>query len=158
MVAQRRSDPRRLVAFGSSFGGYAALMLATHGRLAAAGAHAAPTDLVRFLNDIPREHPTMRRLWTGRFGDPDDATDAARLRTTSPLWLAERIRCRLLLAHGANDTRVPRWHSDALASRLGALGREVAHLTLDHEGHEIQHVRSAVALADTFAALLTPLR
>lgn len=154
-VVQRGwADPRQIVAMGSSFGGYAALMLAADGQVDAAIAHAAPTDLVAFLDAIPTEHPTMRHLWTTRVGDTTDGADTARLHEHSPLAHVDSIACPVLVVHGANDTRVPRQHADDLVAALRAAGRYVDYLLFSDEGHELQHPANVVEMAARIATFL----
>ncbi|MFV0308756.1 MAG: prolyl oligopeptidase family serine peptidase [Desertimonas sp.] len=148
------SDPQRLTAFGSSFGGYAALVLAARGRLAAVAAHAAPTDLVEFLEAFPPSHPTMDLLWRSRFGDVDDPDDRARLARTSPIALADRIDCPVLLAHGRHDARIPADHARRMHAALVDHGRRSTLLVLDGEGHELRQTATTVRLADALALLL----
>lgn len=153
-IAAGWSDPQRIVAMGSSYGGYAALMLATTGRVASVVAHAAPTDLVAFLDSIPADHPTMRQLWTTRVGDVDDPAERQRLYDQSPLSRVGAIRCPVLLAHGVHDTRVPTNHSHQLAEALAEQATAVRQVLFDDEGHEIVHPANLLRFADEVAAHL----
>jgi len=58
----------------------------------------------------------------------DDLTDAVR-------WTVDRIRCPLLIAHGANDPRARKGESDQIVTALRERGVDVEYLVKDGEGH-----------------------
>jgi dipeptidyl aminopeptidase/acylaminoacyl peptidase len=110
-LAQRGiADPQRACVMGASYGGYAALMGVARdpGFWRCAISYAGVTDLIEMSTATYSDTAG----WRGRddwmrkhVGDPD--TERDKLRSLSPVHLADRIREPVLLAAGAEDRRVP---------------------------------------------------
>jgi dipeptidyl aminopeptidase/acylaminoacyl peptidase len=92
-------------AFGESFGGYLAILLATkYESLDCAASYAAPTDFQSFitftvsrgLNDL-----------LSRIGNPNNELELKQIKKISPLTYAGKTKVPLLLMHGAQDKIVP---------------------------------------------------
>ena len=66
-------------------------------------------------------------------GDP--STDAERLRRTSPLVNAAKIKRPVLMAYGAQDYRVPLVHGERMRDALRAQGTPVEWIVYNEEGH-----------------------
>lgn len=128
-------DPRRVAILGSSYGGYAALVGAAFTpelfRCAIAGV--APVNLLTTIESLPPYWSAARTLFHRRVGDP--ARDRELLWSRSPLSRADRISIPLLIAHGANDARVPSGEAGALVEALRARGVEPELLLFEDEGH-----------------------
>ncbi|MBA2282653.1 MAG: S9 family peptidase, partial [Acidimicrobiia bacterium] len=124
--------PARLVAPGSSAGGFTTLLLlAQHPELFAAGVALFPvSDLVSLA---AATHRFERHYTDTLVGPRADALDELTLR--SPLAQVAHIQAPLLLLHGAADPVVPVGQTRALAARLEALGRTVELHVYDGEGH-----------------------
>ncbi len=116
------ADPRRVCIYGSSYGGYAALMglIKTPDRFRCGAAYAAPADLVMLLNhqrgylfsdqNVPLVGSTTK--------------DRQQLNRTSPLDNVDKIRGPVFLAHGEDDDRVHVAHTQKLAKALKQEGRQ----------------------------------
>lgn len=115
-IAQAPVDPERVAVWGHSFGGYAALAIATQSaRFKAVIASAAPSDLVSFYGKlspysyaVPEAglpiHSTAGWSETGqgRMGAPPwKALD--RYRRNSPITFADQITAPVMLIHGDMD-------------------------------------------------------
>jgi dipeptidyl aminopeptidase/acylaminoacyl peptidase len=128
VVGAGLADGDRVVATGSSAGGFTALLLlARHPeRFAAAVALSAVADLVDLAEQSHRfeRHSTLD-LVGGHAGHVE----------RSPLALADAIRAPVLLLHGSDDPVVPVEQARSLAARLEALGRTVELQVYDGEGH-----------------------
>jgi dipeptidyl aminopeptidase/acylaminoacyl peptidase len=61
--------------------------------------------------------------------------DAERMRATSPVLHAERIRTPLFIAQGARDPRVNKAESDQVVEALRKRGVDVQYMVKDDEGH-----------------------
>jgi dipeptidyl aminopeptidase/acylaminoacyl peptidase len=126
-------DAERVVIYGASYGGYAALM----------GAAREP-ELYRCaisyvgVSDLP--------LMFER-GDIEDSTygvsylkavlgtDEAELKANSPSQLADQIRARVFLIHGGRDERVPIKHAELMRDALTAAGNPPEWYVEPAEGH-----------------------
>lgn len=128
IVGRGAADPARVVATGSSAGGFTTLLLlARHPQLFAAGvAVSAVADLVDLAERSHRfeRHSTLD-LVGGRAAHVE----------RSPIRHAAAIRAPLLLLHGEDDAVVPVGQARTLAARLAALGRDVELHVYEGEGH-----------------------
>lgn len=137
-VARKLSDPRRVAIAGGSYGGYATLvgLTATPARFACGVDYAGPVDLVTLIEAFPPSwRPFLGRRWYPYVGDPRVPADRADLQRRSPIGAVERIRAPLLIFQGANDPRVSRAQSDAIARALQQRGVPVTYLLAANEGH-----------------------
>lgn len=139
-VQQGWADPRRIAIAGGSYGGYATLMgLIRHPEIFRCGVEwAGVTDIGLMFtsaqSDASREalQYSMRTV----IGDPD--TEAARLQEVSPIAQAARLTRPLLIAHGAEDRRVPLEHANKLRSALRH-NSDVEYVVYPEEGHGWRH-------------------
>ncbi len=136
-VEEGIADPERLVIFGGSYGGYAALAGAafTPDLYCAAVDFFGPSNLVTFIESVPPYWRPMMAMFDLRVGDPDDPEDLAMLQERSPLNHADSIRVPLLVVQGANDPRVVIGESDQIVRALRDLGNEVLYVVYEDEGH-----------------------
>ena len=99
-----RIDPKRMCIWGTSFGGYAALMSAAREldlfKCAISAAGASNLVLTRKWGD------THRTRWGRRYLDEAVGDDEAALYEQSPVKPVARIRAGVLLVHGHHDHRV----------------------------------------------------
>jgi len=128
-------DPRRVAIYGGSYGGYAALSgLTRTPELYACGiSYVGVSSLFTWIAAIPPYWKPYLEMMYEMVGHPE--RDADRLRATSPLFHADRIRVPLLVAQGANDPRVRKEESDQMVAALRARGVDVEYLVKDDEGH-----------------------
>ncbi len=136
LVESGIADAGRLCIFGTSYGGYAALMaLVKTPKLFRCGAsYAGPTDLVMMLNhDRGYQFSDINVPLVG-----STAKDRARLRETSPIENVAAIQVPVFLAHGEDDSRVHVSHSQKLAKQLNKAGKPVELMILEHEAHSIR--------------------
>jgi dipeptidyl aminopeptidase/acylaminoacyl peptidase len=87
------------------------------------------------MNTIPPYWEPFRQQMYEMVGNPESERDKARLKATSPVFHAERIRTPLLIAQGARDPRVNQAESDQIVAALRQRGVEVEYLVKDNEGH-----------------------
>ena len=127
-VAEVRScstiDPRKIVAWGGSYGGFMVLAcLYSEPDLWAAG-----VDIVgisNFVTFLKHTGPWRRKLRIAEYGDPD--RDNEFLERISPNNNAQLIKAPLFIIHGANDPRVPIGEATQIMQTMQNLGRE-AHI------------------------------
>ncbi len=136
-VKQGWADPARIGIMGASYGGYATLMgLIKDPQLFRVGvAWAGVTDLGLMFtsssSDATRENLgySMRTM----IGDPD--TDAELFRKYSPLQRATELKQPLLLAHGADDRRVPLEHATRFYRAVKSNNPKAELIIYDDEQH-----------------------
>jgi dipeptidyl aminopeptidase/acylaminoacyl peptidase len=145
LVRRGMADPNRLAILGASYGGYAALIGAafTPGLFRCAIALAAPSDLRTFVGSIPPSWGLVAEELYRRVGHPVD--DAEFLWSRSPLSRADRIRCPLLIAHGANDPRVSLRESRQLVEAVARRGVRHEFLRFPDEGHGLTRPANRLA-------------
>jgi dipeptidyl aminopeptidase/acylaminoacyl peptidase len=156
-VAQGIADPQRVVIYGGSYGGYAALAGVTFTpELYRAGVSiVGPSNMETFLNTIPPYWENMRRQMDLRVGriprysdgeckglpkaeddfTPEERAEVEFLRSRSPLFSVDRVRVPMLIAQGANDPRVNKAESDQFVDAMRAKGLDVEYVVYANEGH-----------------------
>ena len=135
LVAQGVADPKRIAIYGASYGGYATLagVTSTPDLYAAAVDYVGVSNLFTFMETIPPYWKPMLPKFYDMVGDPQK--DAERLRATSPVFHADRIKTPLLIVQGARDPRVNKNESDQMVAALKERGVDVQYLVKDNEGH-----------------------
>ena len=134
-IAGGIADPARICIFGTSFGGYAALMGAIREpelyRCAVAVAAPTDLDLVWQWGDIQRSRSGKDYLERAIGRDPAD------LARRSPARRAGELKARLMLVHGRRDYRVSYEHAKAMQKALANAGVEYVGLFPRDETHGI---------------------
>jgi len=127
---------------GASYGGYAALTGAasTPDLYACAVGIAGVYDLRGFLGSRANVGDAwLTSTWSSFIGN-----DAKKLDAASPVLNAGKIRCPVLLMHGADDTTVPVAQSEEMHDALVRAGKQVAYVRLDGETHYLQLADSRI--------------
>jgi dipeptidyl aminopeptidase/acylaminoacyl peptidase len=141
VASQPWADPRRVIAFGGSYGGYSVLVgLTRMPELWRAG-----IDLFGVANwrtTLKTTMGLMREVAVLEFGDADK--EAAFLESISPLNDADKIVAPLFVYAGANDPVVPRAESDAIVRALRERHVPVEYLVADDEGHSLARKETIV--------------
>jgi dienelactone hydrolase len=146
-IAQGIADPKRICIAGASYGGYATLMgLANNPELFKCGVNwVGVTDISlmyksSWSNDLSAQ-------WQ-RFGMPvmvgDPVNDAAQIKATSPVTVADRITQPLLMAYGRADRRVPIEHGISFRDAVSAHNKKVEWIEYLEEGHGWALVKNRV--------------
>ena len=138
LVKHGVADRQRIVIYGSSYGGYAALTgaVVTPDLYRAAVSLAGVSDLDVFLNYTRRKggaDSAQYEHWVKLIGDPE--TDGAAISAASPRLRAREIRIPILLMHGSADEVVPIAQARLMKEALDAAGRSVRLLTFEGEDH-----------------------
>jgi dipeptidyl aminopeptidase/acylaminoacyl peptidase len=155
-VAQDIADPARVAIIGMSYGGYATLAAVTRSpELYACGIDVVgPSNLETLLATVPPYWASFRAQLAKAVGDPDTEDGRALLRERSPLHQAERIRCPLLIAQGANDPRVKQAESDQMVAAMRANNVPVTYLLFPDEGHGFVRPENNLAFTAVAEAFL----
>ena len=72
----------------------------------------------------------------------DAAKDTERLRATSPVELAPRIKAPVLMAYGAADVRVPIEHGTRMRAALERHGNKPIWMVAEGEGHGFRDMKN----------------
>ncbi|GAB4370366.1 MAG: S9 family peptidase [Acidobacteriota bacterium] len=156
-VQQGIADPERVAIWGGSYGGYAALagVTFTPGVYRCGVSIVGPSNLLTFLDSVPPYWESFRAMLDRRVGRLPRYTDGERagqvkleadltdedrrelefLRARSPLFHADRVRCPMLIAQGANDPRVKKAESDQFVAAMRERGLEIEYVVYEDEGH-----------------------
>lgn len=140
LIANGTADAGRICIAGASYGGYAVLMgLAKDGDLYKCGVEwAGVTDINLMYTDTWNVQSDLSERWK-RYGMPlligDPVKDAAQLKATSPLELADRIRQPLLMAYGDKDERVPLFHGRKFHAAVKPANSQAELVVYRGEGH-----------------------
>lgn len=127
-------DADRVGVSGDSYGGYLALaaMIAYGDRLRAGIDVVGISNFVTFLSHT---EPYRRDARRAEYGDERDSRTRRFLERISPLANVARIRVPLLVAHGANDPRVPIGEAEQIVRGVRENGGTIWYLPFADEGH-----------------------
>lgn len=132
-IGQGNVDGARVCAYGASFGGYSALMLAAREPqlIKCAVGYAGVYDLKLILSsDHARRYKSIGATLRRYLGE-----DKAELDRYSPVTLAAQIKAPVLLVHGGKDETAPPEHAEAMRAALIAQNRPPEWLYAPTEGH-----------------------
>lgn len=134
-MADGRIDPKRVCIWGTSFGGYAALMGVSRepGLYRCAISTAGPTNLI-----ITRKWgDTHQTEWGRHYLDEAVGDDEKALYEQSPVKHAANIRANVLLFHGNHDQRVSFEHARAMVAAMEKAGKPMETFFFDDETHGV---------------------
>jgi dipeptidyl aminopeptidase/acylaminoacyl peptidase len=132
LAKQRIADPKRVGAYGGSYGGFMTLMaLAMYPDRWAAGVSVVGVVSWKTMYDTTRGD--LREYLVREFGDP--TRDAERYRDRSPLTHVSKIEAPLLVLQGENDPRVPISEADQIVAGLRSAGKMHEYYVYKGEGH-----------------------
>ncbi|MEP7069877.1 MAG: S9 family peptidase [Usitatibacter sp.] len=139
------ADPARVCIYGASYGGYATMMgLAKTPELYKCGInYVGVTDLKLFGSATWSDFAYSDFLSYGIKDMVGDVTgDTERLRNTSPVEMAERIRVPVLMAYGSSDVRVVPEHGTRMKAALERLGKKPEWMMVEGEGHGFREMKN----------------
>jgi dipeptidyl aminopeptidase/acylaminoacyl peptidase len=148
-VAQGIADPKRIAIYGASYGGYATMAgLAFTPDLYRCGInYVGVTDIELLLKTIPEAWEATRAQLEAMTGNAKK--DRERLRATSPLLNADKIRVPVFFAYGELDERVDMKHATKLASKLKANHIPIEWMVRTDEGHGYHHWKNKIEFYQT---------
>src|SRR5207237_1567188 len=140
-ASQPWADPKRVVVFGGSYGGYTVLI----GLTRMPDLWRAGVDLFGVANMTTFMATTsglIREIFLVESRDP--GKDAAFFETISPLRDVGKITAPLFVYAGANDPRVPRTESDRIVHALRERKGPVEYMVSGSEGHSLSRKDNVV--------------
>lgn len=149
------ADPAKIAIYGGSYGGYAALVGATHtpDLFCCAVDIVGPSNLLTFINSIPPYWQVFLQDMYKRVGHP--VSDAEFLKACSPLFHVDKIKIPLFIAQGANDPRVKQAESEQIVAALKEKNIPHTYMLFHDEGHGFakpQNRLKFMAAAEKFLA------
>ncbi len=150
-AAQAWADPKKLVVFGGSYGGYTTLIALTR----QADLWRAGVDLFGVANlrsFLRTTSGVIRELFKTEFGDLEK--DAEMLDAQSPMRDVDKIVDPLFVYAGANDPRVPKSESDQIVKALRERRVPVEYMVANDEGHSLARRDNRVTLSARVARFL----
>lgn len=134
-IAQGKIDPQRICIFGSSYGGYAALMGVvrepTLYRCAISTAGATDLNITRKWGDTHQTEGGRYYLDNYIGDDPEELFE------NSPLKHVAKIQVPVLLVHGEHDPRVSFEHAKAMQAAMQKAGKPLETYFFGNETHGI---------------------
>lgn len=152
VIEQGYADPKRICAYGASYGAYASLMAVARepGLYQCAIGYVGVYDL-RLL----RSRGDIRRSFYGEgYLDMVLSKDDADLWAHSPTAMANQIKAKVMLISGGEDQRAPAVHSENLRSALKQNGVDVDWLYKSNEGHGFYKQENKVELYERMLGFL----
>ncbi len=152
LIADGIADPKRICIVGASYGGYAAMAgaMLTPDLYACAVSFAGISDLYLFLREEGNQF--LESPWNKFVGSRYD--DAEKLDAASPAKHADKIKCPMLLMHGAGDSTVPIEQSEAMRDALQKAGKQVQFVKFDGDSHYMQLADTRIRMLKETAAFL----
>jgi len=144
-VKEGIADAKRVCIYGASYGGYATMMgLAKDPDLYRCGIdYVGVTDLNLFLTMTWADYAYSDfAAFSAKEMVGDPSKDAERLRATSPVNLAARIKAPVLMAYGSEDVRVPVEHGTRMRDALEKVGQKPQWILAEGEGHGFRDPRN----------------
>jgi dipeptidyl aminopeptidase/acylaminoacyl peptidase len=145
----------KIAILGGSYGGYATLvgMTMTPDVFACGVEVCGPANLETFIATMPATWSLDRIAL--KLGDPRTDAGRALLKARSPYNFAKQTKHPVLIAQGANDSRVPQAEADRLVEAMVKNGVKVTYLLYPDEGHGFvrpQNNYSFFAITEVFLA------
>jgi len=147
----KKGDPKRIAVYGGSYGGFMVLAAVTHyPELWAAGIDVVGIcNFVTFLEQTGEWRRAHREKEYGNLREHREF-----LVGISPIHHADKIRCPLMVIHGANDPRVPVGEAEQIVAVLKARGVPVEYLRYEDEGHGLVKLKNRLDAYPKMAAFL----
>lgn len=144
LIKQGIVDPNRIAIMGSSFGGFVALqgLAKTPDLYKCAISQSGIIDITSFLETIPPTWTPFRKMLYEMIGDP--ILDSTMLKANSPYYNSENITDPILIAHGANDSKIKLAHVNSFVKKLTDNGVTVKYIVKDNEGHGFKKAENRI--------------
>jgi dipeptidyl aminopeptidase/acylaminoacyl peptidase len=148
---QKKGDPQRLAVFGGSYGGFMVLAQVTHyPELWAAG-----IDVVGIANWITFMEKTGAYRRAHREAEYGNLREHRKfLERISPINHVDKIKCPMMVIHGANDPRVPIAEAEQIVAALKKRNIPVEYLRYEDEGHGLAKLKNRLDAYPKMVAFL----
>jgi dipeptidyl aminopeptidase/acylaminoacyl peptidase len=148
---KKRGDPRRMAVYGWSYGGFMVLAAVTRfPELWAAGIDVV--GVCNFETFLEKTGEYRRAHREAEYGNLRE--HRAFLRKISPIHQADRIRCPMMVIHGANDPRVPIGEAEQIVAALKKRKVPIEYLRYEDEGHGLENLKNQLDAYPKMVAFL----
>jgi dipeptidyl aminopeptidase/acylaminoacyl peptidase len=148
---QHKGDPRRIAVYGGSYGGFMVLAALTHDPdLWAAGIDVV--GICNFVTFLEKTGAYRRAHREKEYGNLREHREF--LEKISPIHHVDKIRCPLMVIHGANDPRVPVGEAEQIVAALKQRAVPVEYLRYEDEGHGLVKLKNRLDAYPRMAAFL----
>jgi dipeptidyl aminopeptidase/acylaminoacyl peptidase len=148
---EKKGDPKRLAVYGGSYGGFMVLASVTHyPDLWAAGIDVV--GIANFVTFMEKTGAYRRAHREAEYGNLRE--HRAFFEKISPIHHVDRIRCPMMVIHGANDPRVPIGEAEQIVAALKMRGVPVEYLRYEDEGHGLAKLKNRLDAYPKMVAFL----
>ncbi len=148
---EKKGDPKRLAVYGGSYGGFMVLASVTHyPDLWAAGIDVV--GIANFVTFLQNTGAYRRGHRAAEYGNLEE--HRAFLEKISPINHVDRIKCPMMVIHGANDPRVPVGEAEQVVAALRKRGVPVEYLRYEDEGHGVAKLKNRLDAFPKMVAFL----
>jgi dipeptidyl aminopeptidase/acylaminoacyl peptidase len=148
---QKKADPKRIAVMGGSYGGFMVLAgITNYPDLFAAGVDIV--GIANFVTFLENTGPYRRAHREAEYGNLREHGDF--LRQISPIHHVDKIRCPLMVIHGANDPRVPVGEAEQIVAALRQRNVPVEYLRYEDEGHGLAKLKNRLDAYPKIVAFL----
>jgi dipeptidyl aminopeptidase/acylaminoacyl peptidase len=148
---QKKADPKKIAVYGGSYGGFMVLAGVTnYPDLFAAGVDVVGIcNFVTFLENTGAYRRGNREAEYGNLRE-----HAEFLKAISPIHHVDKIKCPMMVIHGANDPRVPVGEAEQIVAALKQRGIPVEYLRYEDEGHGLVKLKNRLDAYPKMVAFL----
>jgi dipeptidyl aminopeptidase/acylaminoacyl peptidase len=148
---EKKADPKRLAVYGGSYGGFMVLASVTnYPELWAVGIDVV--GIANFVTFLEKTGPYRRAHREAEYGNLREHREF--LEKISPIHHVDRIRCPMMVIHGAKDPRVPIGESEQIVAALKSRGVPVEYLRYEDEGHGVAKLKNRLDAYPKMVAFL----
>jgi dipeptidyl aminopeptidase/acylaminoacyl peptidase len=147
----KKGDPKRLIVYGGSYGGFMVLSsVTTYPDLWAAGIDVV--GIANWVTFLENTGPYRRANREAEYGNLRE--HRAFLEKISPINHVDKIRCPMMVIHGGNDPRVPVGEAEQIVAALKKRGVPVEYLRYEDEGHGLVKLKNRLDAYSKMVAFL----
>ena len=148
---QKQGDPKRLAVYGGSYGGFMVLAQVTHyPDLWAAGIDVV--GICNFVTFLEKTGAYRRAHRETEYGNLREHREF--LEKISPINHVDKIKCPMMVIHGANDPRVPIGEAEQIVAALKKRDVPVEYLRYEDEGHGLAKLKNRLDAYPKMVAFL----